>query len=144
MSYEIAKVDVWVGSMEDRPGALAGILDSLGQAKANLEFVIARRAPEKPGTGVVFLAPLKGAAQLKAAKAAGLKKSGSLHSLRLEGPDKAGIGAMITRALAQANINLRGLSAAALRRRCVVYFAFGTAEDATKARRVLKSALSAK
>jgi len=144
MSYVIAKVDVWVGPMEDRPGSLAGILDSLGQAKANLEFVIARRAPEKPGTGVVFLAPLKGAAQLKAAKADGLKKSASLHSLRLEGPDKAGIGAMITRALAQANINLRGLSAAALGRRCVVYFAFDTAEDADKARRVLKSALPAK
>jgi len=144
MSYAIEKVDVWVGPIEDRPGGLARILETLSRAKANLEFVIARRAPDKPGTAVVFVAPLRGAAQLKAAKAAGLSKSASLHSLRLEGPDKAGIGAAITRALAEANINLRGLSAAALGRRCVVYFAFDTAEDAAKARRVLKSALPAK
>ena len=144
MSYAINTVDVWVGSIDDRPGSLAKILEALSQAGANLEFVIARRAPDKPGTGVVFVAPLKGAAQLRAAQSLGLRKSAGLRSLRLEGPDKAGLGAMITCALAQANINLRGLSAAALRHRCVVYFAFDSAEDIAKATRALKKALPAK
>ena len=104
--------------------------------------MISRRALEKPGTGVVFLAPLRGAAQIRAAKKAGLLKATNLCSLRLEGPDQAGLGAKITQAIAEAGINMRGLSAAALGRRCVTYFAFDSDADAKKASRVLKKALA--
>jgi hypothetical protein len=141
MAVEITKVDVWAGEIQDRAGALAEKLEAVAKAGANLEFVIARRAPEKPGHGVVFVAPLKGAAQTKAAQQAGLAKTDSLHSLRLAGPDKAGFGATMTRAVAQAGINLRGLSAAAIGRRCVVYFAFDSDADAKAATKVLKKAL---
>ena len=103
-----------------------------------MEFVISRRAPDTPGTGVVFLTPLKGAAQLKAAKKAGFEKTPSLHSLRIEGPDKPGLGAQLTQALAAAGINLRGLSAAAMGTRCVMYVALDSAADAAKAARILK------
>jgi hypothetical protein len=102
--------------------------------------VIARRAPEKPGKGVVFLAPLKGATQLRAAKKAGLSKAKTLHSLRIDGPNRAGLGAKITEALAQAGINMRGLSAAAIGRRMVCYLAFDTAISAKKAGQILKKA----
>jgi hypothetical protein len=44
-------------------------------------------------------------------------------------------------ALAEAGINLRGLSAAALGRRGVSYFAFDSAADADAAIRVLKKVL---
>lgn len=141
MAVEIGKVNVWVGEIEDRPGGLAGKLTALSQAGVNLEFVIARRAPETPGAGVVFLAPLRGAAQTRAAAAAGLTKADNLHSLRLEGPDRAGLGARITQALGEAGINLRGLSAAAVGRRMVCYLAFDSAADAQKASRILKKAL---
>ena len=141
MAYVIGKVDVWVGSILDRPGGLAEKLAAVSAAGANLEFLIARRAPDQPGAGVVFLAPLKGAAQQRAGKKAGLTRSESLHSLRLEGPDRPGLSATITRALEATGINLRGLSAAAMGRRCVVYFAFDTAVDARKAASALKKAL---
>jgi hypothetical protein len=75
-----------------RPGVEQS-LAPLAQAGANLEFVIARRAPEKPGTGVVFVTPIKGARQLRAAKAVGFTKTESLHSPRAQGPDKPGLGA---------------------------------------------------
>ncbi|MBP7937252.1 MAG: amino acid-binding protein [Phycisphaerae bacterium] len=142
MAYTITKVDVWAGSMKDQPGGLACKLETLSEAGANLEFVIARRCPDKPGTGVVFLAPLQGASQTRAARKAGLSKAASLRSIRLEGPDKPGLGTKITRLLAEAKVNLRGLSAAALNRRSVVYFAFDSAADAGKAARVLKKALA--
>jgi hypothetical protein len=141
MAYTITKVDVWAGSIDDRPGGLAATLKALSDTGANLEFVIARRAPERPGTGVVFLAPVTGAKLTTAARAAGLSKAASLCSLRLEGPDKPGIGAKITEAVADAGINMRGLSAAAIGRKCVVYFAFDSPADATKAAKVLKKAL---
>jgi len=139
MALNVRRVDVWVGSIEDRPGGLAEKLQALADAGAQLEFVIARRAPEKPGTGVVFLTPLKGTRQLKAAKAAGLKKSKSLRSVRVMGPDKPGMGAKITAALAEAGINLRGLSAAAIGRRFVMHIAVDKPADATKAMRILKA-----
>ena len=90
------------------------------------------------------MAPLTGAAQARAAKAEGLAKATNLHSVRVVGPDKPGLCARITAAIADAGINMRGVSAAALGRRSVVYFAFDTAAEATKARRVLKKVLSVK
>jgi len=134
----VTRVDVWAASMEDRPGGLAEKLGALAKAGAQLEFVIARRASERPGTGVVFLTPLKGSAQIGAAKKAGFEKTKSLHSLRVEGPDRPGLGAKMTQALAQAGINLRGLSAAAIGPRCVVHLAFDATADAAKAARLLK------
>ena len=139
MDFKVTKVDVWAGEIADRPGTLAEKLEALANTGANLEFVIARR--DQPGKSVVFLAPLKGAAQTRAAKKTGLAKTTSLHSLRLEGPNQCGLGARITRALADAGINLRGLSAAALKRSHVTYFAFDQAEDARRAGPILKKAL---
>jgi hypothetical protein len=139
MALNVTRVDVWAASMEDQPGGLAQKLAALAAAGAQLEFVVARRAPDKPGKGVVFLTPLTGAAQARAAKQAGFEKTKSLHSVRAEGPDKPGLGARITQALAGAGINLRGISAAAINKRCIVYLALDTAADATKAIRILKS-----
>lgn len=141
MAYAIKKVDVWAGEVEDRPGGLADKLAALSHAGANLEFLISRRAPDKPGTGVVFLTPVKGSKQKSAAQEAGLNTTDSLHSVRVEGPDRAGLGTKMTRALADAGINLRGVSAAALGRRTVTYFAFDSAADADNAIRLLKKAL---
>jgi len=141
MAYRINKVDVWVAEIEDRPGGLAQKLARLTEAGANFEFLIARRAPEKPGTGVIFLTPSKGAVQKRAAAETGLSTTGSLHSVRVEGADRPGLGTKMTRALADAGINLRGISAAALGRRSVTYFAFDNASDAENAIRILRKAL---
>jgi hypothetical protein len=138
MALNVTRSDVWAAGIDDQPGGLAGKLKSLADAGAHLEFVIARRAPDKPGTGVVFLTPLKGAAQIRAAKKAGFLKTATLHSVRVEAPDKPGLGARMTEALAEAGINLRGLSAAAIGKRCVVHLAVDTSADATKAIRILK------
>jgi hypothetical protein len=141
MAYSIKKVDVWAGEVADRPGGLASTVSALSEAGANLEFVVARRAPDKPGTGVVFVTPIKGAKQKSAAQAAGLGTTDSLHSVRVEGPDRAGLGAKMTDALAGAGINLRGLSGAAIGRRAVSYLAFDNATDAATAISVLRKAL---
>ena len=141
MAYSIRKVDVWAAEIDDRPGGLADKLEALAKAGASLEFIIARRQPDKPGTGVVFLTPLRGTKQTRAASEAGLSTTGSLHSVRVEGPDRPGLGTKMTRALAAAGINLRGVSAAALGRRSVSYFAFDNADDAANAMKLLKKAL---
>jgi len=133
MALKATEVKVWAASIEDRPGGLAEKLSALAAAGANLEFVIARRAPDKPGSAVVFVTPLEGEKQTGAAKTAGFATTDSLHSVRIEGPDEAGLGAKLTEALAKAGINLRGLSAAAMGGRMVCYLALDTAADAAKA-----------
>jgi len=138
MPLNVTQVRVWSAALEDRAGSLAGKLDALAKAGANLEFVIARRAPDKPGTGVVFVTPIQGDAVVKVAQGAGFAVSESLHSVRVEGPDEPGLGAKITAALAQAGINLRGLSAAAIGNRMVCHLALDTSADATKAMDTLK------
>ncbi len=141
MPYTITKVDLWVGTVKDRPGGLAEKLEALSSAGVDLEFIMSRRAPGKPGTGVVFLTPFKGTAQRRAAKRAGIRKANGLYSLRVEGPDLAGLGARITGALARAGINLRSVSATSHGRNSVYYFIFDAASDADKASRILNKSL---
>ena len=138
MALKVERVDTWVASLEDKPGNLAAKLNALTKAGVNLEFVMARRAPDKPGTGVVFATPIQGAAGCRAARQAGFKKTKSVHAVRIEGPDERGQGASVTQALAEQGLNLRGLSAAAIRKTLVSYMAFDTTADAAKAVRRLR------
>jgi len=137
---KVTQVKVWAAGIPDRPGGLAAKLAALAGAGANLEFLIARRAHDKPGTGVVFVTPIKGKKQVAAAQAAGFTTTESLHSLRVEGPDSPGIGAKATAALAAAGINLRGLSAAAIGKRFVCYLAFDSEADAARAAAIARKA----
>jgi hypothetical protein len=140
MGLAVERVDVWAVSIKDQPGGLAEKLAPLAEAGADLEFVIARRAPDKPGTGVVFVTPLRGDAQTEAGAKAGFAIAKSLHSVRVEGDNKPGIGAEMTKKLADAGVNLRGLSAAVIGKRFIMYLAVDTAEDAEKAMSLLQEA----
>jgi len=129
----VAKVDVWTGTMADKPGTLAKKLAKLADAGANLKFVLARRS--RPGRGVVFAAPLKASV----AKKAGLKKSPKLAGVRVMGKDRAGLGMKIAGALAEAGLNLRGLSAHVLAGKFTLYLALDSAAEANKAVKAIKA-----
>lgn len=133
MGLTVERVDVWAASIKDQPGSLAEKLVPLAKAGADLEFAIARRTADRPGAGVVFVTPLLGDAQTGAAEKAGFDVADSLHSLRVEGDNRPGIGAQITGRLADAGINLRGLSAAVIGGRFIMYLAIDTAADAETA-----------
>lgn len=139
MALKASKADVWVVSIEDRAGAAAEKLEALAQGGANLEMVFARRTDE-PGKGVMFVTPVKGAKAAKAAQAAGFGKPQSIHSVRIEGGDKPGLGSKIARALGDAGVSFRGMSAAAFGKKFVSYIACDTAEDQARAIAALKKA----
>lgn len=136
MKLKIQKAEVWVVDVVNKPGMLARVLEALAGAGAALEFVVARRVTEN--TARAFVAPLKGARQARAAADVGMQKAAGMHTLRVEGLDKPGLGAALTRRLADAGLNLRGLSAAAIGRKSVCYVAFKTAGEAAAAQRVLR------
>ena len=139
MPYTIKKVEVWAGDILNRPGMLARVLEALTNAGAQLEFMIARRLNEK--TSRVFLAPIKGVKQHRAASDVGLVRASGMHSLRIEGPDRAGLGARITRAVADRGINLRGASAASMGRKAVFYLAVESEANLKEAMRVVRTHL---
>jgi hypothetical protein len=140
MAISVQRVDVWAASIVDKAGGLAAVLSGLRDVGADLDFIVARRAPEKRGSGVVFVAPLRGDRVVAAATNLGFDLANSLHSLRVEGPNKAGGGAELTGKLAEAGINLRGLSAATTGDKFIMYLAFDTEADADKAAGILRQA----
>lgn len=139
MGLQVKRMDTWAAPLEDIPGSLAGKLKALANAGANLQFIIARRAPDKPGSGVVFVTPIQGAAAVRAAREAGFQKTRSLHTVQVQGPDKPGRAAALMQALAQGGLNLRGVSGAVIGRKFVGYVALDTQTDAAKAARLLRA-----
>jgi len=139
MGLIVQKVDVWAAEISDAPGGLAGKLAPLAAAGADLDFIVARRAPDKPGAGVVFVTPLEGDAQAAGAEA-GFSITQSLHSVRIEGDNEAGLVAQLTDQLGQAGISLRGLSGGVVGGKFIIYLALDSAEDADQAIQILQQA----
>jgi hypothetical protein len=140
MAYDIKKVDVWAADIPNQSGTLARLIEQLSAAGAQLEFMIARKVDE--GTSRVFIAPIKGGKVQKAASAAGLARAGGLFSLRIEGPNKAGLGAKVTKAIAEKGINLRGASGAGLGKTAVFYLAFDNEQDLKLAAQAVRKSLA--
>jgi len=138
MALRVSKVELWSATIDDRAGGAADKIEPLAKAGANFEFVFARRTPEQPGMGILFITPVKGAKVTQAAQAAGFGKSITTHSVRIEGTDKPGVTAKVMRALANAGISFRAFSASAIGRRFVSFVALDSAEDAARATSLLR------
>ena len=160
MEFDISEVEVWEGEIEDRPGALSEQLAEVFRAGANLDLMISRPCPAAANArpsllasikrwlagsssgssgsdaSTLFLAPLHGEAQTKAARDAGLRRS-PWRWLRLEGPDRPWLAAGIARTVADADLNMRSLTAATIGERCVLYLSFDSDADTRRAAEVL-------
>lgn len=140
MELSVELVDVWAAAIEDKPGGLAQALSVLRDAGADLQFVVARRAPETPGKGVAFVAPLQTERETRAATQAGFSVSPNLHSVRVMGLDQLGIIGQLAQMLADGGINLRGVSAAVMGTQFIAYLAFDSLENAEAAMDILQRA----
>lgn len=138
MELIVERMDVWAAGIKDKPGGLARVLTGLREAGADLDFIVARRAAEKPGTGVVFVTPLRGDAEVAAASELGFNVASAIHAVRVEGQNRPGIAAELTEKLAAAGINLRGLSAAVIGTRFILYIGLDTAAGAAEALNILQ------
>src|SRR5262245_39589053 len=138
MAIKATRTDMWTCMVDDRAGGTADKLDQLAKAGANLEMVFSRRAPEMPDKGLMFVSPIKGAKAMRAAEAAGFHKAPGVISVRVEGGDKPGLGARMSRALGDAGISFRGLTAIAVGKKFISYIALDSEADANKAVSVLK------
>ena len=136
----VERVSVWSASVTDKPGGLSNILNCLDEAGVDLDFIVARRAPEDPGKGIVFISPLQGDREVRAASTLGFAISGSIAALRVEGENEPGAAARLTDLIADADINMRGFSGAVVGRRYIAYIGFDTPGDANRAASIIREA----
>lgn len=143
MGFKLDREHVWSCEVPDRPGGVSSKLSLLAQAGANLEFILTKRLPDRPGAGVLYVAPLSGPTQIRAAKAAGLVETHDPIVLRVEGDNQAGLAHRLTQQWAIAGISLQGLTMAVLTDRFVGFAAFDTVADANRAAQILADLSSA-
>jgi hypothetical protein len=112
-------------------------LAALAEAGANLEFVFTRRRPDRPGLGLLYVAPITGSGPVKAARQAGLAEVNNPVLMRVEGDNEAGLAHRLTQQWAKAGINLQGLTMSVLGTKFVGFAAFDSVSDANRAAQIL-------
>ncbi len=137
MGFKLDRVHVWSVEVADQAGGVAGKLAMLAQADANLEFILTQRRPDKPGCGVLYVAPVTGPLQVRAARAAGMAEVHDPVVLRVEGDNEAGLAHQLTTQWALAGINMQGLTMTVIANKFVGYAAFDTTNDANRAAAIL-------
>jgi hypothetical protein len=137
MSFKLDRVHVWSGEVMDTAGGVAGKLSLLAQAGTNLEYIYTRRQADKPGTGVLYVAPISGPLQSRAAQSAGLHETTHPIVLRVQGDNQAGLGHRLTQEWARAGLSLHGLMMSVLGDKFVGYASFDNATDANRAAAIL-------
>ena len=142
MAVTVKKIALWRGRIGNRPGALAGALEPLAAAKADLQVLMGYREHGQ-SEAVVELYPVSGAKASKAARRSGLAPAAQ-PSLLVSGDNRAGVGHRIARALGDAGIDITFLVAQTTGRKYSAVFGFDSERDATNAARLIKKAASAR
>jgi len=137
MSIKLDRFHVWAGEVEDRPGGASAKLAELATAGANLEFILTRRHTERPGKGYLYVAPVTGPTQVRAARAAGLSETDHPILLRVEGDNQAGLAHRLTQQWALAGISVEEVTMAVVGNKFVGFAAFDTTADANRAAQIL-------
>src|SRR5262245_1519990 len=102
MSFRYDRVHVWSCEVPDQPGGVAVHPAARAEAWETLASPGTRRLPEKPGWGVLYIAPVTGPDQVKAARSVGLHEVKTPVVIRVEGDNKAGLAHRLTHAWAMA------------------------------------------
>src|SRR5436190_24353506 len=137
MGFKLDRVHVWSCEVADQAGGVAAKLSILAQAHTNLEFIYTRRQPDKPGTGILYVAPITGPLQVRAARSGGFAETNDPVVLRVEGVNQAGLGHRVTQEWALAGISFQGLTMAVVCDKFVGYAAFDSVTDANRAAAIL-------
>ena len=125
------------GKLADQAGGVAAKLAILAQAGSNLEYIYTHRQEDKPGKGILYVAPISGPMHVRAAKAAGFHETNDPVVIRVEGDDRSGLAHKLTVQWEKARLNLQGLTMASIGGRFVGFVAFDSVADANRAAAIL-------
>ena len=141
MALVVKKATLWRKEVANDPGVLAGVLQPLADAGANLRVVMGYALPGQRAAIEVF--PIAGKRATAAATRAGLAAS-PIACLLVEGDDRAGLGAGMAQAIAARGINISFVMAGTVGRKFSAVFGFHAEDDAAAAAQAIKSAAKAK
>jgi hypothetical protein len=137
MTLIVKKITLWRGVVQNRPGALAEVLEPLAAAKADLQVVMGYREPGQPGKAAIELYPVSGRRLSEAVEGAGLTPA-SFPALLVRGPNHPGVAHGVARSLADAGINLVFLVAQVIGRSYSAIFGFESEADAARAAALIR------
>jgi hypothetical protein len=143
MPVTVKKVALWRRELENRPGALASVLEPLARAGTDLQVAMGYRLPGNESRAAVEVAPVTSRKATTAAQGAGLQPSG-IPTLMVAGDNRAGLGFAFSEGLAAAGINMAFLVAQVVGRRYSAVFGFESDADADRAAAIIKRTSSAK
>ena len=143
MAVTIKPITLWRIEVQDRPGALAQVLEPLAAAKADLQVVMGYKVPGDRTRSVLELWPVTGKKLSVAAEGAGLQPSPT-PTLLVTGDNRPGLGHSIARAIADAGINLSFLVAQVMGRKYSAVLGFEAEPDARKAAALIRKATGAR
>jgi hypothetical protein len=142
MALSVKKITLWRKEVGNEPGVLAGVLEPLAAAGANLRVVMGYTFPGDPSRAAIEVYPVSGKRAAQAASAAGLAPA-PISCLLVEGEDRPGLGAAMSRGVASAGVNMSFLIAETVGRKFSAVFGFASDADAAAAAKAIKAAARA-
>ena len=143
MAVTVKKVALWRRELENRPGALAAVLDPLARAGSDLQVAMGYRFPGNESRAAVEVAPVTSKKAAAAAQGAGMQPSG-IPTLIVAGDNRPGLGFAFAQGMADAGINMAFLVAQVIGRRYSAIFGFESDADADRAAAIIKKASKAR
>jgi len=139
MAVTVKKVTLWRKEVPHQPGILATVLEPLAGAGANLRVVMGYAIPGEANRAAIEVFPISGKRAVDAAHAAGLSAS-PIACLLVEGDDRQGLGAAMSRAIGDAGVSISFVIAETVGRKFSAVFGFASDADATVAAKAVKAA----
>jgi hypothetical protein len=140
MAVTVKKIVVWRTDVEDKPGALSGVLAPLAEVGVNLQVVMGYRYPDEENKAVVQLGTVSGKRPSIAASKAGLAAS-DIPTLLVQGDNRPGVGHAIAQAISEAGINVIFLVAQVIDTRFSAVMGFADEATSKKATAIIKKAV---
>ena len=137
MPVTVKKVALWRRELDNRPGALAAVLEPLARAGTDLQVAMGYRFPGNESRAAVEIAPVAGRKATAAAQGAGLQPSG-IPTLIVAGDNRPGLGSAFAQGMAEAGINMAFLVAQVVGRRYSAVFGFDSDADADRAAAIIR------
>lgn len=143
MAVTVKRITLWRKELENKPGTLAGTLEPLAKAGADLQVLMGYRFPGEGAKAAVELYPIGSKKVTQAAQASGLTPS-TIPALLVQGDNKAGMGHGISQAIAEAGVNLDFLVAQVIGRKYSAVIGFENEADAVKVTPLIKKTANKK
>lgn len=139
MAVQVKRIALWRKELENRAGSLATALEPVAASGTDLEVVMGYCYPGDRTKAAVELYPVANKRATAAAQSAGLSAS-SIPAVLVQGDNRAGMGHALTKAMADAGINLDFLVAQVIGRKFSAVAGFENDADANKAVTLIKKA----